>query len=214
MNHLDDEHPHKYISNPSVTPEDAIMAAAGKLATLIKGHMTHQLSETLLDELTHLGSIFKQALAAEPEPSADPPPLPAGDTAFVRFRCSPRLTTSVESDGRITTAPASPPRPAAVTLRRSARIAAVFTRVVVPQPPRVVPPSPLPRVVPPETVATPPTYTLAHNTRSQLRPTQESMFACAGSTFSLLSPMLLSSRKFPIEMISAVLDEDTSELME
>ena len=40
------------------------------------------------------------------------------------------------------------------------------------------------------------------------------MFACAGSTFSCLSPLLLSNRKFPIEMISDVLDEDTCELME
>ena len=29
-----------------------------------------------------------------------------------------------------------------------------------------------------------------------------------------MSPMLLSSRKFPIEIIKAVLDEDTGEIME
>ena len=58
------------------------MAAAGKLATLIGGHMPHQLSETSLDELTYLGSIFKQPLAAEPEPPAPPP---ASDTAVVRL---------------------------------------------------------------------------------------------------------------------------------
>ena len=96
-------HKHKYISNPLVTPEDAVMAAAGELATLIGGHMPHQLSETSLDELTRLRFIFKQALGAEPEPPAPPP---ASDTAVVRLRRSPRLTTSVNSDDCITAAPA------------------------------------------------------------------------------------------------------------
>ena len=68
--------------------------------------------------------------------------------------------------------------------------------------------------MPPEPVAPPPTDTLVRNTKIQLRPTQEAMFACAGSTFSCLSPLLLSSRKFPIETISAVLDKDTGELTE
>ena len=59
-------HKHKYISNPLVTPEDAVVAAAGKLANLISGHMPHQLSETSIDELTCLGSIFQKALSAKP----------------------------------------------------------------------------------------------------------------------------------------------------
>ena len=51
-------HKHKYISNPLVTPEDVIMTAVGKLAKLTSAHIPHQLSETLLDQLTCLGPIF------------------------------------------------------------------------------------------------------------------------------------------------------------
>ena len=47
-------HKHKYISNPSFTPEDAVIEAADKLTDTIQGHMPHQLIETVLDQLTRL----------------------------------------------------------------------------------------------------------------------------------------------------------------
>ena len=51
-------HKHKYISNPAVTPADAVIAAAGNLASLIKGKMPQHLQESPLSELTRLSAIF------------------------------------------------------------------------------------------------------------------------------------------------------------
>ena len=41
-------HKHKYITNPDITPEDRVIAAAGNLAETIKGCMLTNLSETVL----------------------------------------------------------------------------------------------------------------------------------------------------------------------
>ena len=51
-------HKHKYISTPTVTPEDAAIAAAGRLAEAIKGNLPHNLGESSLEELTHLGTLL------------------------------------------------------------------------------------------------------------------------------------------------------------
>ena len=44
--------------------------------------------------------------------------------------------------------------------------------------------------------------------------TQETMLTCAEVSHLNLSPKNLASRRFPLEMLNAVLDEDTGELME
>ena len=59
-------HKHKYISNPTATPDDAIIAAAGNLITVIKAHMPHRLQEHPLSKLTRLSTIFSDA-SATPE---------------------------------------------------------------------------------------------------------------------------------------------------
>ena len=41
-------HKHKYITDPSVTPEDRVIATSGKLAAELKGRMATHLSETAL----------------------------------------------------------------------------------------------------------------------------------------------------------------------
>ena len=41
-------HKHKYITNPSVTPDDRVIGTSGKLAAELKGRMTNHLSETAL----------------------------------------------------------------------------------------------------------------------------------------------------------------------
>ena len=48
-------HKHKYITNTDVTPEDCVIAAAGKLAYELKGCITLHLSETTLDQFSALG---------------------------------------------------------------------------------------------------------------------------------------------------------------
>ena len=44
-------HKHKYITNPEITPEDRVIAAAGNLADTFKGRMLTHLSETILEQL-------------------------------------------------------------------------------------------------------------------------------------------------------------------
>ena len=39
---------HKYITNPEITPEDRVIAAAGNLADELKGHTIPHISETIL----------------------------------------------------------------------------------------------------------------------------------------------------------------------
>ena len=53
-------HKHKYITNPSVTPEDHGMATAGKLEAERKGRMSAHLVEMDLQQLERLGTILKQ----------------------------------------------------------------------------------------------------------------------------------------------------------
>ena len=52
---------YKYISNPTVTPGDAVIAASPKLAAALKGKMTHYLQESPLSELSRLSKIFSDA---------------------------------------------------------------------------------------------------------------------------------------------------------
>ena len=56
-------HKHKYVSNPTANPDDAIIVAAGNLITAIKVHLPHRLQEFHLSELTHLSTIFSDAAA-------------------------------------------------------------------------------------------------------------------------------------------------------
>ena len=56
-------HKHRYITNPSVTPEDRVMATAGKLAAELKGRMFTHISETDLQQLEQLGTILNQGWA-------------------------------------------------------------------------------------------------------------------------------------------------------
>ncbi len=45
-------HQYKYISTPSVTPKDAVIAPASKLAKVLKGNLLKNLGEAPLVELT------------------------------------------------------------------------------------------------------------------------------------------------------------------
>ena len=62
---------HKYLTNPAVTPADAILAAAADLASLLKGHHSRHLGRDKLQDLTNLQAIFADAAttnAADPNP--------------------------------------------------------------------------------------------------------------------------------------------------
>ena len=56
-------HKHKYISNPTVIPGDAVIAAAQNLAAALKSKMPHYFKVSPLSELSRLRKIFSDAAA-------------------------------------------------------------------------------------------------------------------------------------------------------
>ena len=117
-------HKHKHITNTDVTPEDCVIAAAGKLAYDLKGRITLHLSESTLDQLKLIWAILKKGWKKTvqqhpPSKNPTPPPPPPHQT--------PKPVTPVT----LVISPTGPP-----------------TRVTPPrvETPRVVPP---PKVVPP-----------------------------------------------------------------
>ena len=96
-------HKHKYLTTPTVTPADRVLAAAQKLSEEIKGRMPQHLSTTNLDHLERLGNILKQRMPQVNENATQiTPPTPA-------TRRLPRLTTTVVNSRII--AATIPPHP-------------------------------------------------------------------------------------------------------
>ena len=56
-------HKHNYISNPAVTLDDSVIAAAQNLAAALKSKMPHYLQESPFSELSLLSKIFSDAAA-------------------------------------------------------------------------------------------------------------------------------------------------------
>ena len=226
-------HKHKYITNPAVTPADAVIAAAGRLAAVIKGTLSNSMGTDALDELARLGAVFTNAAATAPKEEQAPRPRPAiVPPARPAPRRSPRLLPEAPAAPRLRAPPAQPdPLPLAPTAPSPAAVPRVAPPPRVVQPPRVEgtpSPAPPPRVEaprrsprleqsPPREETAPPDAP-AFNTRSRTRAArpgaERAMFAAADVNRDRLSPRRLASRYFPIEMINAVLDEDTGELME
>ena len=63
-------HKHKYISNPSMTPADLVLAATGALAKLLTTKVPNSLTNTSMTQLGRLGSILKPEVPV-PEGRAD-----------------------------------------------------------------------------------------------------------------------------------------------
>ena len=240
-------HKHKYISNPTVTAADAVIAAASNLAAVLKGKLPQHLKESSLNELTRLSTIFSQAATGTSEPpaiqQAKPSESPTKLPATNPHRRSPRLTTTVTKNGLIAASPRQP-----IAAPKNPPIPPPRQHITAPQPPspRVLPPpkklrmrQPAPRVEAPRrsprlAAQAPRVETTvdeedesqddqrkklpAYNTRSK-NPNfrsiaQEAMLSCADVSQLRVTPQNLASRSFPMEMINAVLDEDTGELME
>eukprot|EP00804_Cyclotella_cryptica_P001885 CCRYP_007356-RA/>CCRYP_007356-RA protein AED:0.20 eAED:0.20 QI:0/-1/0/1/-1/1/1/0/768 len=184
---------HKYITNPSVTPADAIIAAAANLSHLLTNNLqahhnnkVNQSDLTRLQILTqpspppqHNAAHYKQHSPHAPHPS---PPAAVSDYD----------SNSGDSDDKSITIPHPVPR---LPL----------------QPPRVSPQqtkTPLPRV------SAPPTSP-AYNTRSRAHTiTQETILHLLHSTQTPLTPRSAATRQFPHDALSAILDTDTGELLE
>ena len=204
-------HKHKYLSNPTATPADAIISAAGNLITAIKSHLPHRLQESHFSELTRLSTIFSDAATT---PQIDLP----------QQRRSPSLTTKNTKNNGILTKPhpnLSPPVPMDppedifdhgcpnLNFPETPPRAEPQTN-----PPRVTPPAPpvlpTPRVEPPNGPAS-----INRSKNPNLRSvSQEAMLRCVTIAQMKLYPKQLPSCRFPIEMINTVLNEETGELTE
>ena len=167
---------HKYITNPNVSPADAIVAATTNLTNAINGNLTQQHKDQIkLAQLRSLQNIVTDmSTITKPTQIATPPREPL----------------------------ATPPRVAQKTTKA---------------PPNTNP-APTPRVdtSPPiefEYMDTTP----AENTRStrQIRTiTQETMLAAIDVFQLTVTAKATSTRRYPKEMLAAVLNEETGELME
>jgi hypothetical protein len=52
---------HKYLTNPTVTPEDRVIEAAGALAQALNNQMPFHMRESTIQALSNLQDVFQQA---------------------------------------------------------------------------------------------------------------------------------------------------------
>ena len=198
---------HKYLTNPSITPEDQVIAAAAHLSNTLQGIRSPQLHTSTLKSLGDLQDIFHEAANRTPDHS----PMQAPRTL-------PRVTPT--------------PTPAINGHIAHNETSARTQELRVPLHTRRILPTPIPITKPPrrsQRIAdlgilspnTPPVDTPAHNTRSRIRErtiTQEAILACMNTynyiTSRSLTPANASRRSFPPKILNAVLDMDTGELLE
>jgi hypothetical protein len=119
---------HKYLTNPTVTPEDRIIAAAGALAQALDNKMPPHMHKSTIQALSNLHDVFQQAainynvdptthviqtvpprvlLDARPKP-ASPATHPRVGTIKPSPRPFPLLSTGTVSDPRGHDSPMTP----------------------------------------------------------------------------------------------------------
>ncbi len=225
---------HKYLTNPSVTPEDQIVAAIGRLAKTLTTGVPLQLCNDTVDKLCKLQEILEQRTDRNDEREV----TATMQQAPIKQQ-SPRL---VENDNHD---PATVPRVA----REYAMLPRVLERMCMDTTDRSSPQQPngpqrLSRIAKlqrkidaanmgnlhPDKGTTSPQSSPAQNTCSKTtvaRPIcttevrtieQEMIPACIETyvevTQTPLQPAQLAQQKFPIVMLNAVLNNDAGKLME
>ena len=245
---------HKYITNPAVSPEDLVIAAAANLSRALATNMPQQLQQSSLQALADLQDIFSRAankynddptmhhipganiptaprrphlenqLESPPGTTATPPRVhssarfPRVPNDIIHSRISsprmhnapspPVVPTQLQFDHRDFPQPNPPEQLSPTKPRRSQRIADIG-----------IGRNPKSQLSPP--APTTPSDAPAHNTRSrtQVRTiTQEAILACITTysdiTHQHITARNASHRKFPRNMLNAVLDMTTGELLE
>eukprot|EP00804_Cyclotella_cryptica_P020437 CCRYP_014425-RA/>CCRYP_014425-RA protein AED:0.04 eAED:0.02 QI:0/0/0/1/1/1/2/0/1218 len=185
---------HKYITNPSVTPTDALIAAAANLAHVIKHNAKAQhVGTTNLQDLQRLQQLFSDAMKL--------PPVPATATAPAVIPAPPpRVSTQ-------TPIPTTSPRPSTSNVVSDDEDSDDETA----PPPRV----PTRRPIPSASTQRPSTTPPALNTRSRTRSiTHDTMLHFLATRHSGITATRATQRRYPPEMLQAVLNDETGELME
>ena len=184
---------HKYITNPSVTPQDAMVAAANNLSNAIKRNITaQQIGEQRYNDIVRLEEIFKYAAT-----------LPRVQTTQEETD-TPNATTINNKDSSSNTNEEED-IVASEEIERGATSPRVRTS---PSSSRVDETQPLEEEEP----ETPPAY----NTRSKapITITQETILRAIDINDKNFNAQKASRRKFHPEVLAAVLNEETGELME
>ena len=189
---------HKYLTQPTVTPKDAIMMAAKQLAKALAGNLPATIGETELQELERLQNAFTKAVDAQEAPqqrvqeeAPQPRVAPTAAPPTVKDKEAPPLPEGYEysNSGLIVAYPTgSPPQPPAhnyITQENSTDAPANNTRA---------------------------------RTRTQPRTiTKESMLAMLEMRPCKLSPRNLATGKFPLQFLCEfagnVMDGETGELL-
>ncbi len=227
---------HKYLTNPSVMPEDQVIAAAACLTDTLEGIKSPQLHTSTLQALGDLCNVFYEAANATNAPlfAADTSPrqvapLPPRDSPPV-FEARNRILSPSQS-------PCTPPRmqpnlaPDLATILFGWEASLILSDV---PPQQIAPPTPTP-ISPTKplhrsqqianlgilTANTCLDDTPAHNMHSQVQHhtfTQEAILACINTCNYIssrsLTPANTARCLFPIKIINAVLDMDTGKLLE
>eukprot|EP00804_Cyclotella_cryptica_P003874 CCRYP_015759-RA/>CCRYP_015759-RA protein AED:0.31 eAED:0.31 QI:0/0/0/1/0/0/3/0/812 len=185
---------HKYLTNPSVTPTDALIAAAANLAHIIKHNAKaqHVGTKNLLD-LQRLQQLFSDA--------AQQPPGTSNCKRTRRYaRPPPRVQTQ-------TPIPTAWPRPSTSHVISDDEDSDDETA----PPPRV----PTRRPSPAHLTSSPPLHhqpsTLVSRTRSI---THETMLHFLATHHAGITAAKATQRRYPPDMLHAVLNDETGELME
>eukprot|EP00804_Cyclotella_cryptica_P001906 CCRYP_007349-RB/>CCRYP_007349-RB protein AED:0.31 eAED:0.31 QI:0/-1/0/1/-1/1/1/0/639 len=185
---------HKYLTNPSVSPTDALIAAAANLAHVIKHNAKAQhVGAKNLQDLQRLQQLFSDTAKQPPLPPTPSTPIAAHappprvqphtqiPTAWPWPSTSPIISDDEDSDDKM----APPPR--------------VLTRRPIPFLPRLQP------------TTTPP----ALNTRSRTRSlTHETMLHFLATRHIRITAAQATQWRYPPDMLHAVLNDETGELME
>eukprot|EP00804_Cyclotella_cryptica_P028359 CCRYP_016427-RA/>CCRYP_016427-RA protein AED:0.05 eAED:0.03 QI:0/0/0/1/1/1/2/0/1237 len=188
---------HKYITNPTVTPADAIIAATANLSHVLLSNATAaHLNATQLADLTRLHNII------QPTPTEKSAVSPRGTT---KLPTAPKQAHPVVSDSDSDNSPHSSKSTPLCPLSTNKQPFAYTPRVNTMPPQMHITASP--RVTPP----TAPAY----NTRSRKQTiTQETMLHFSQLPAPTVTAQRTASRLFPTEFLNAVLNKATGELME
>ena len=195
---------HKYITNQSVTPQDAMVAAANNLSNAIKRNITaQQIGEQRYNDIVRLEEIFKYAATLpRVQASTDETDPTIGTTP-------PVVTTESNKDNTNNTTEEENIAESEEIERETIRITPNGNRSHIgTTSPRVSETQPLEE----EYSDTPP----AHNTRSKspITITQETILRAIDISDKNFNAQKASRRRFHPEVLAAVLNEETGELME
>jgi hypothetical protein len=224
---------HKYLTNPSIIPEDQIVAAIGRLAKTLTTGVPPQLHNNMVDKLCKLQETLESRMDVNDERKITAPmqqvPIPRQSPRLAEsnnhnpaavprvaweYAMLPRVLGRMDMDTRDRSSPQQPDCP-----RQLSRISKLQKKIDAANMGNLHL----------DKGATSPQSSPAQNTHSktmvvrpncitEVRTIKKAMVLACIETYievtqSLLQPAQLAQQKFPILMLNAVLNNDTGKLM-